>query len=100
MGFEPCFCRGLDNLEVALRDPAFLKTNQIDAANADRVRWLRDAFRTRRETVVARNRAEAPRPFVLSSCDLAAQRLGLDAPAVILDSPLVRATCSTTTPAT
>ncbi len=75
--------RGLDNLEVALRDPGFLKTN-LTGATPERVMKLRDTFRSLRDRVTARDRAEA-RAQVSSACDLARQVVGLPAPAVVLE---------------
>jgi carboxyl-terminal processing protease len=84
VGMEPLVRRGLDNMEVALRDPHFLRTNHIDAAPADQVRRLREAYRARRDSLVARNRAEA-RAQVWAACDQATQALGLGSAAVILE---------------
>jgi carboxyl-terminal processing protease len=84
VAMEPLLRRGFDNLEVALRDPAFLKTNKADAVPAERVRWLRDTYKSRRATVVARNRGEA-RGVVSAACDLATQSIGLAGTAVILE---------------
>jgi len=42
--FEPLVRHGLDDLEVALRDPVFVKTN-APAATPERVNWLREALR-------------------------------------------------------
>ena len=44
---EPLVRHGLDNLEVALRDPYFVKTN-APSATPERVTWLRDALRAYR----------------------------------------------------
>ena len=43
---EPLIRHGLDNLEVALRDPVFLQTN-VGTAAPERVAWLRDQLRGR-----------------------------------------------------
>lgn len=82
---EPMFRRGLDNLEVALRDPsfAFLKLN-APAATADQLAWLREQLRTRREALVVPNR-ESARDQVLEICELARQSTGVPAAAVILE---------------
>ena len=42
--FEPLIRNGLDNLEVALRDPVFVKTN-APTATPDRVTWLRETLK-------------------------------------------------------
>jgi carboxyl-terminal processing protease len=84
VAMEPLLRRGLDNLEVALRDPNFLRANRVASATPDQVRWLRDALRTKRDTLVARNRAEA-RAQVLSACDIASQGVNLAPAAVILE---------------
>src|SRR5205807_2260245 len=52
VSFEPLLRHGLDNLEVALRDPSFLGTNAPNAS-PERVKWLRDAYRLKREQVAA-----------------------------------------------
>src|SRR5262249_24468909 len=80
VSLEPLVRRGLDNLEVALRDPAFLQVHAADAP-AERVQWLRDSYRSRREHVRARNREEA-KAQVLSACDLARKALGIGSTAV------------------
>ncbi len=65
VALEPLIRRGLDNLEVALRDPnfAFLKLN-APAAPPDRLAWLRDQLRVRREHLVV---PTATRPATRSS---------------------------------
>ena len=83
VAFEPLLRRGFDNMEVALRDPAFLKAHKAEAS-PDGVKWLRGAYASRRDSVVARNRAEA-RAQVASACDLAAQSLGIGAAAIALE---------------
>jgi carboxyl-terminal processing protease len=56
VGLEPLAAAGgLDNLEVALRDPVFLKAN-IPGAAPERCRRLRDAYKAQRERVGARDR--------------------------------------------
>ncbi len=79
----PLLRRGLDNLEVALRDPNFLQTN-VPGADPARVLWLRQSCQARRERITARNRSEA-RAFVSGICDLANQALGLNASPVTLE---------------
>ena len=85
----PLLRHGLDNLEVALRDPVYLRTN-APGASADRVLWLRDAFARQRAQIVARTRAEA-RAQVEAACALGQQALGLEPAAVILE--FVYGTC-------
>jgi carboxyl-terminal processing protease len=80
---EPLVRRGLDNLEVALRDPNFLRLNVGEAA-PDRVSWLRDALRRQRSRLVATDRASAQNQ-VLAACDLGRQAIGLSDAAVILE---------------
>jgi carboxyl-terminal processing protease len=83
VAWEPLLRRGLDNLEVALRDPVFLEAN-APGSPADRVQWLRDAYRLRRERVLARDREEA-KMQVLAACDLARQALGIPPAPVVLE---------------
>lgn len=88
---EPLFRRGLDNLEVALRDPnfAFLKLN-APGIPAERIAWLRDQLRSRREVLAVPDR-DAARDQVVEVCDLARQAAGIPPAAVILE--FVFATC-------
>ncbi|QDV36014.1 S41 family peptidase [Tautonia plasticadhaerens] len=82
---EPLLRHGFDNLEVALRDPAFLDAHGADSPDrADRVRWLRDAFRSQRGRMSARTKGEA-RAQVEVCCDLGRRALGLADAAVILE---------------
>lgn len=80
---EPLLRRGLDNLEVALRDQAFLAANAPNAA-PERVTWLRDAYRQRRRDVSAPRRALAVAE-VEACCDLARDALGMAPAAVVLE---------------
>ena len=80
---EPLVRRGLDNLEVALRDPNFLRTNVGDTS-PERVALLRDALRRQRASVVIPDRPSA-KGQVLAACDLARQAIGLGEAAVILE---------------
>jgi carboxyl-terminal processing protease len=80
---EPLVRRGLDNLEVALRDPNFLRANVGEAA-PERVAWLREAFRRQRNRLAVPDRDTA-RGQVLASCELARQALGLGDAAIILE---------------
>ncbi|HEX8199467.1 MAG TPA: S41 family peptidase, partial [Isosphaeraceae bacterium] len=83
VALDPLLRKGLDNLEVALRDPVFLTTNAPRAA-PDRIRWLREAYRAQRERVAARDRQQA-HAWVVSACDLGARSLGLAPAAVALE---------------
>jgi len=88
---EPLFRRGLDNLEVALRDPnfAFLKLN-APSATPDRLTWLRDQLRTRRDGLVVPNRDSA-REQLVEVCDLARQAVGISTAPIVME--FVFATC-------
>jgi carboxyl-terminal processing protease len=80
---EPLVRRGLDNLEVALRDPNFLQTN-VGRASPERVAWLRDALRRVRVRLAVPDR-ETAQAQVLAACDLARQAIGIDVAPVILE---------------
>jgi carboxyl-terminal processing protease len=82
---EPLIRRGFDNLEVALRDPkfAFLSLNAPNSS-PDRVAWLREQLRTRRDQLVVPDR-ETARDQVVAACELSRQALGLTPAAVILE---------------
>jgi carboxyl-terminal processing protease len=80
---EPLLRRGYDNMEVALRDPSFLKTNQA-LTSPDNVNWLRQALGARRAGLVVPNR-RAAREQLTAVCDLAQQGLGLAAAPVVLE---------------
>ncbi len=83
---EPLIRRGLDNLEVALRDPNFLRTN-VGEAQPDRVQWLRDALRRQRARLVPASvpDTETAHAQVVAACDLARQALNVSDAAVILE---------------
>ena len=68
---EPLVRHGLDNLEVALRDPVFVKTN-APAATPERVTWLRETLRQYRAQLNVPDRAAAIR----LALDRAARRPG------------------------
>jgi carboxyl-terminal processing protease len=80
---EPLIRHGLDNLEVALRDPSFL---QINAASStpDRVDWLRGQLRSMRGQLSIPDR-NAAIETALSASNLANQALGLAATPVLLE---------------
>ena len=82
---EPLIRRGFDNLEVALRDPqfAFLTLNAPNSS-PERIAWLRDQLRARRERLAVPNR-ETARDQVAFACDLAGRALGIAPAAVILE---------------
>jgi carboxyl-terminal processing protease len=84
VALEPLLRRGFDNLEVALRDPAFLQAHHLGDVPADRIMSLRDTYRAYRDRAVARDRAQA-RAFVALACDQAMQALALVPSAVVLE---------------
>ncbi|CAN5620392.1 S41 family peptidase [soil metagenome] len=75
--------QGYDNLEVALRDETFQKAHGL-TNQADRVKWLREAFSSQRARVSARTPKEA-RAWVEAACDLGRQALDLPASAIALE---------------
>ena len=81
----PLVRRGIDNLEVALRDPnfAFLAINAPKAPPA-RLTWLRDQLRVRREKLVVDTR-DAARDEVQAICELSRQAIGLAPAPVVLE---------------
>lgn len=86
VSLKPMVCRGLDNMEVALRDPNFLRTNSAPA-DAERLDWLRESLRKRREHVAESAVADraAAHSEVLAACELAKKAIGLGPAAVILE---------------
>ena len=80
---EPLVRHGLDNLEVALRDPVFVKTN-APTATVDRVTLLRETLKRYRASLVIPDRAAAVR-MALSTCEVARQRIGMAATPVLLE---------------
>ncbi len=74
VGLDPIVRRGLDNLEVALRDPNFLRLNATSTDEA-RLTWLRQALRQRRDRLDVPSRQSA-RGEVAAACDLARLRAG------------------------
>lgn len=82
---EPLIRRGFDNLEVALRDPkfAFLALNAPSPA-PERVTWLRDQLRARRERLLVPDR-ETARDQVQFACELSRQALGIAPAPIILE---------------
>jgi carboxyl-terminal processing protease len=80
---EPLVRHGLDNLEVALRDPVFVKTN-APGATAERVNWLRDVLRQYRAGLNVPDRAAAIR-LAETSGTLARQAIGMEPTPVLLE---------------
>ncbi len=81
--FEPLIRHGLDNMEVALRDPLFLKTN-APAAAPERVTWLREQLRTMRSQLAVADRTAAIQA-ALAACDLAGRSLEMQPTPVLLE---------------
>ncbi len=75
--------KGLDNLEVALRDPVFLEAN-LDGSDPEQVRALRTTLRGWRNRVSVRSLYET-RVFVRRVTQLARRELQLDATPVLLE---------------
>ena len=83
VALDPIVRRGLDNIEVALRDPNFLRLNTA-TAEASRVDWLRQALRQRRDALDVPSRQSA-RSEVGAACDLARLGLGIEAAPIVLE---------------
>jgi carboxyl-terminal processing protease len=83
VALEPLVRRGLDNLEVALRDPEFLATNASQNV-PERVAWLREALKLRRARLAVGDRAAA-QAAVIAACELAEKALGMGPAPVILE---------------
>ena len=83
VAFEPLLRHGLDNLEVALRDPAFLRIN-APSARPEQVKALRATLRSRRGQLASPGRAEAL--VVLRwACNEAGRGAGIPPSAVVLE---------------
>jgi carboxyl-terminal processing protease len=80
---EPLVRHGLDNLEVALRDSSFVKTNAPEAT-PERVTWLRDSLRDYRAQLAVPDRASAIRMALLTS-ELARRAIGMASTPVFLE---------------
>ncbi len=80
---EPLVRHGLDNMEVALRDPLFLKTN-VASSTPERVTWLRDQLRAMRGQLAIANRDGAIQT-ALAASELARQAVELSPTAVLLE---------------
>ena len=83
VALEPLIRRGLDNLEIALRDPAFLEAN-APGVSADRIRQLRATLQSYRERVFVPGRTEA-RTFLVWACGEAHTRAGIGPAPIILE---------------
>jgi carboxyl-terminal processing protease len=83
VSLEPLLRRGFDNLEVALRDPAFLEPNSVHAA-AERVVWLRQALRLQRSRLRVADVSES-RAQVAQACELARRALNVNAAPIVLE---------------
>ncbi len=81
--FEPLVRNGLDNLEVALRDPYFVKTN-APGSTPERVNVLRDSLRQHRARLSVPDRSSAIR-VALASSELARQGIGMALTPVVLE---------------
>lgn len=81
---EPLVRRGLDNMEVALRDPNVFKANNLGTPDPDRVAWLRKQLRARRDALSVPDLPTA-RNELIYACQLADQALGLNPAAVSLE---------------
>lgn len=83
VALEPLLRHGLDNLEVALRDPTFLKLNATTTDSA-RIAWLREQFKALRGRLAVADR-ESALALALSASDLARHGLGIEATPVLLE---------------
>ena len=95
---EPLVRHGLDNLEVALRDPVFLKAN-APTAEADRVTRLRELLRQYRAALAVPNRTDAIR-MAMTCSELGRQSIGMGATPVLLEFTCGACDASTISPAT
>jgi carboxyl-terminal processing protease len=81
----PLVRRGLDNLEVALRDPSFsFLTINAPKAAPERLAWLREQLHARRDRLVVQGR-DGAREEVQAICDMARQAIGLSPAPVVLE---------------
>jgi carboxyl-terminal processing protease len=80
---EPLVRHGIDNLEVALRDPVFIKANAPTAA-LERVAWFREVLRGYRANLVVPDRAVAVR-MALTCGEVGRQTIGLATTPVLLE---------------
>jgi carboxyl-terminal processing protease len=80
---EPLVRHGIDNLEVALRDPVFIKANAPTAA-PERVAWFREVLRGYRAKLSVPDRAAALR-MALTCGEVGRQTIGLATTPVLLE---------------
>ncbi|MBV8488171.1 MAG: PDZ domain-containing protein, partial [Planctomycetaceae bacterium] len=80
---EPLVRHGLDNLEVALRDPLFLRTN-VGTVAPERVNWLRDQLRKLRVQLSVPDRNAAVQ-LALYTCQLSQHAIELSPTPVLLE---------------
>lgn len=81
---QPMLRQGFDNVEVALRDPSFLKLNAT-TTEPERIAWLRErlkAEKSRIGTAADRNGAVST---ALAAADLAKHALGIEATPILLE---------------
>ncbi len=83
VSLEPLVRRGLDNMEVALRDPAFLGMN-APRATPERVNRLRATLSDQRSRLFVPDR-DAAEAQLLSACEVATRSLEVEPTAVILE---------------
>mgnify|MGYP001031799092 CR=1 FL=1 len=83
VGLEPLLRHGLDNLEVALRDPTFLKLNAT-TTEPERIAWLREQYKAMRGRLAVADR-EAALALALQAADLARHGLGIEATPILLE---------------
>jgi carboxyl-terminal processing protease len=81
--WEPLVRHGLDNLEVALRDPVFLNAN-APITSSERITWVRETLRGYRANLAISDRAAAIR-MAMGCSELAERALGLKATPVLLE---------------
>ncbi len=82
---EPLVRRGLDNLEVALRDPSFLVANRAPRPLPSGSSWLRDALRRQRGRAWPSPTAPRPRARCSPPATWRARRSASAPAAVILE---------------
>ena len=83
VGLEPLVRHGLDNLEVALRDPVFLKANAPNATRA-RVTRFREILQGYRKELAIPDRTAAIR-MALTCCEVGREAIGLGATPIFLE---------------
>lgn len=83
VAMEPLVRHGIDNLEVALRDPVFLRANHLDAS-AERINEVRETLRKYRTGLAIPDRPSAL-GMAMACADLAGKSLRLDLTPVLLE---------------